>query len=105
MSILLIKLGGIFVKQLSKPLANRLSVAVLANDRLRGATVHAARVRPIVLRRAQANLGIAGKIFESQPPNTLFFYRDDVRMRRGCSARMVRAVSRPGITVPRLFMH
>jgi hypothetical protein len=49
MSILLVKLGGIFVKQLSKPVANRLSAAVLANATLRQTTVQAAQVRPTVL--------------------------------------------------------
>lgn len=45
MSTLVVKLVGIFVKQLSKPLANQLSKAVIANEALRKSTVTTARVR------------------------------------------------------------
>lgn len=45
MSTLAIKLGSVFVKQLSKPLANSLTRIVLANQTLREVTVATAKVR------------------------------------------------------------
>lgn len=49
MSTLALKLGTLFIKQLSKPLASSFTSVILASPSLRPATVKLARVRPVAL--------------------------------------------------------